>query len=1088
EIYPVASKTGYKYHDLNKNGDRDAGEPGLEGWTIYLDLNNNGQKDAGEPFAVTQADDPGTLADETGFYEIQYIIPNPTPEDTWIVREVQQPGWLCSEPAESDAFGCYYDENFAADEVKTGNDFGNYQPALDIDKSVDPSFTRTYSWEIIKDYDATYSKFIGDPDTNHIYEITVNQTGSEDSAWIVNGNIFIENNEPIAATITGVSDILDDGSSVDVDCGVTFPYVLAAGNSLTCSYIAHPTGADPTENEAIVTTSGTVAGDTVTKPVDWNTATITEVNAQVNVTDDYGTGDTGDDQSFGPLDDGDTVGYDRDYACSNNPADYDNGFYSYFVKNIATIDETGDWDDATVTVNCYLPSIEKTAAGTYDERHEWYVTKTVDPDSQSAFIGETVTFDWTILVTEDVFEENFDVAGTITVGNPNPETALVVSLVDSVNGNAATITGCTGGTYSAGTLTVPASGTAVCNYTANDLPYSDVDLAPDTNTATITLNSIDFSDDDPIEWTANVIRGSATLDDDWKYSGETVYDGWTDTYPDEYTCSTNLEDYTNGADLDNEETNTAIVYSGAVEQDRSTAATEIDCYIPSISKTAAGTYDERHEWDVVKTVNPESQSGKPGDTLPWTWTIDVIEEVFEEKFGVSGTIAVDNPNPDDDLIVPLTDVLNDAAGTAGVIDQTSCAFDGTQLTVSAGGSETCDYSASPTDHTATLNTATITLNSIDFSDDDPIEWTANVIRGSATLSDDEIGLNDVPVSGGDQKTGDDSVTCSTDRSAYGETGSYGDTITNWAYLTDSDDNLYTDDATTTWTCNASFVDIYKTTNGEPASASMDISFALYSGETQLEMVSTLGIGASLEFQTALRPGDPYTICEYPVPAGYTMEVTLDGQIVPTYPGPPGEANPTGEIQCFDFTAGDTGTTLSFQIDNRYPGGMPRTPGYWKNWSTCTGGNQVATAAKLGGVDAGVYLLNDLLPQTVGSLEITTCEDGVSVLDSRTIDKGKKMANDAAYKLARNLLAARLNQGAGACVPVGTWPYKGDDLSFEQVLAAADTLLINVGFDGTGKYLDPKNKQDADLRMDALYLAGIIDDYNNSLLCTGEPSH
>jgi hypothetical protein len=1087
EIYPVASKTGYKYHDLNKNGDRDTGEPGLEGWTIYLDLNNNGQKDAGEPFAITQADDPGTLADETGFYEIQYIIPNPTPEDTWIVREVQQPGWLCSEPAASDAFGCYYDENFAADEVKTGNDFGNYQPALDIDKSVDPSFIRTYSWEIIKDFDATYSKFIGDPATNHSYEITVNRTGYEDSLWIVNGNIIIENNEPIAATITGVSDTLDDGSSVAVDCGVAFPYVLAAGNSLTCSYIAYPTGANATENEATVTTSGTVAGNSITKPVDWNAATITEVNAQVNVTDDYGTGDLGDDRSFGPLNDGDTVGYNRDFACSSDPADYVNGFDSYYVNNIATIDETGDWDDAMVTVNCYLPSIEKTAAGTYDERHEWYVTKTVDPDSQSAFIGETVTFDWTILVTEEVFEEEFDVSGVITVDNPNPDDDLIVPLTDVLNDAAGTAgvidqTSCAfDGTY----LTVSAGGSESCDYSA-----SPTDHTATLNTATIVLNGINFSDDDPIEWTTNVIRGSATLDDDWKYDDEPVYNGWTDTYSGDYTCSTTLENYTNGADLDNEVTNTTIVYSGSIEEDRSTATTEIDCYIPSISKTAAGTYDERHEWDVVKTVTPLNQSGKPGDTLPWTWTIDVIEEVFEEKFDVSGTITVDNPNPDDDLVVPLTDVLNDAAGTAGVIDQTSCAFDGTYLTVSAGGSETCDYSASPTDHTATLNTATIVLNGINFSDDDPIEWTANVIRGSATLSDDEIGLSDVPVSGGDQKTGDDSVTCSTDRSAYGETGSYGDTITNWAYLTDSEDNVYTDDATTTWTCNASFVDIIKTFNGS-VDSTKDISFRLYDGNGNdlNDEVSTYGDpDGLLHFQTALRSGDFYTICEYPVPAGYTMEVTLDGEIVSTYPGPPGEANPTGEIQCFDFAAGDTGTTLTFQIDNNYPGGAPRTPGYWKNWSTCTGGNQEETAAKLGGVAEGVYLLDDLLPQTVGSFEITDCEVGVSVLDSRSTDKGKKMANDAAYKLARNLLAARLNQGAEACVPVGTWPYKGDDLSFEQVLAAADTLLTNVGFDGTGKYLDPKNKQDAVLRADALYLAGIIDDYNNSQLCTGEPSH
>ena len=328
-IYPVASKTGFKYHDVNKSGDRDEGEPGLAGWTIYLDLDENGQKDPGEPFAVT---------DEAGFYEIQYIIPNPTPEDTWIVREEQQSGWYCSEPATSDEFGCYYDENFVADEIKAGNDFGNYQPSLDVTKTAETALTRTYSWEIIKDYDATFSKFIGDPATLHSYEITVNQTGSTDSGWAVSGDIVITNNEPIAATISGVSDVLDDGTPVTVDCGeeVVFPYELAADASLTCSYEATPTGATATENQATVTTSGTVGGDTDTAPVDWGAATITEVNAEVNVTDDYGTVDTGDNLDFGPWGDGGTATYDRLYPCSSNPDDYENGLDTYTVHNIAT--------------------------------------------------------------------------------------------------------------------------------------------------------------------------------------------------------------------------------------------------------------------------------------------------------------------------------------------------------------------------------------------------------------------------------------------------------------------------------------------------------------------------------------------------------------------------------------------------------------------------------------------------------------------------------------------------------------------------------------------------------------------------------
>jgi len=64
------------------------------------------------------------------------------------------------------------------------------------------------------------------------------------------------------------------------------------------------------------------------------------------------------------------------------------------------------------------------------------------------------------------------------------------------------------------------------------------------------------------------------------------------------------------------------------------------------------------------------------------------------------------------------------------------------------------------------------------------------------------------------------------------------------------------------------------------------------------------------------------------------------------------------------------------------------------------------------------------------------------------------------------------------------------------LDAADALLSGIGFDGTGDYLSPKQTNGKSpaaqaakaLAQDALYLAGVIDDYNNGEICTGEPSH
>ena len=70
----------------------------------------------------------------------------------------------------------------------------------------------------------------------------------------------------------------------------------------------------------------------------------------------------------------------------------------------------------------------------------------------------------------------------------------------------------------------------------------------------------------------------------------------------------------------------------------------------------------------------------------------------------------------------------------------------------------------------------------------------------------------------------------------------------------------------------------------------------------------------------------------------------------------------------------------------------------------------------------------------------------------------------------------------------TWEYDGETLTFEQVLTAADGVLSDIEFDGTGSFLGPKDKKLKDTAMYALWLYEIIDDYNNSELCTGEPSH
>lgn len=118
---PMPAVSGVKYEDLNADGDRDAGEPGLSGWTMRLLYNGR---------AVAS-----TTTGAGGGYSFNLDANNlPIGAGTYQVVEAQQDGWHASQ-----APGAVNVPLGAGSGTYGGNDFGNYRNATISGHKVDDS-------------------------------------------------------------------------------------------------------------------------------------------------------------------------------------------------------------------------------------------------------------------------------------------------------------------------------------------------------------------------------------------------------------------------------------------------------------------------------------------------------------------------------------------------------------------------------------------------------------------------------------------------------------------------------------------------------------------------------------------------------------------------------------------------------------------------------------------------------------------------------------------------------------------------------------------------------------------------------------
>jgi hypothetical protein len=228
--------------------------------------------------------------------------------------------------------------------------------------------------------------------------------------------------------------------------------------------------------------------------------------------------------------------------------------------------------------------------------------------------------------------------------------------------------------------------------------------------------------------------------------------------------------------------------------------------------------------------------------------------------------------------------------------------------------------------------------------------------------------------------------------------------------------------------------------------------------------------------------DTYRVCELDLAVTWSASATIDA-VAATLINPDSPLD--NGNRCVDvlLAYGDSKTVV--WTNNPPPGGDARTIGYWKNWSSCTGGKQFEKATAPGGFGFD-KTLDGNLPQTIGDFVIEECEEAVFVL-SKQDQNGKNQGGDAAYLLAAQLLGAELNVSAGVvpCTAAANAIADGQILLGSTGGVLSDGTVVSAGdaagFTGSGTYWKG-GKNAATLRAKALEIAGILDSFNNNTLC------
>ena len=509
---------------------------------------------------------------------------------------------------------------------------------LTIAKTVKPTYTKTYTWDIHKLVNGKQAEgpiSSDQPTVPAHYTVVTTKSAGTNHNFELDGTITVTNPNSFAVSGATITDQAPAGFTCTVDGGTLGS--LAAGASVTVDYECIYSGQTaPTTGTNHATVNWTAAG--IPNNPTQNTSAGADAAydyATASVRIQHNAVDVLDTNTGAPLATNVTAGgsyaYDLNVPVPN--------FACSIIPNTAKVTDTGspqsvlDSDQATIQL-CRTQkglALSKTANPSFQRAFDWTIAKSVDQTAVTT-AADTATFNYTVAVTKSAASDSgWAVTGTITVTNPNVYTVTDVTIAEQGvdNGGICVLKG----SGAVGTL-VQGQTAAVdytCSYAAAPAP------AAGTNTANVT-------------WTLPASGDTPAAPQSGTVTQAFVFGDPTTTL----TNAVNVGDAFDGAALVGFDGGTSITASRTFTYARTVAVPATDCRIypnkatvtatdvPSYSKDASASVQVCRQVPPappVPPVTPPVAPASPKATPPSKTTISLSKRAASPTVKAGGTVA-----------------------------------------------------------------------------------------------------------------------------------------------------------------------------------------------------------------------------------------------------------------------------------------------------------------------------------------------------------------------------------------------------------------------------------------------------------------